>query len=177
MKVQVGGAHVYTLAGASLITGMPLASGGHYLFDRSVPFYPIVVHGVIPFAGQPLNLSVDYETDVLLAAESGAVPAFEWMYADNAAFKDTDYDYYSVHYGEWLAKAAELCKRFEPLEDCRRAKIVSHVRRGGTAKTVFDNGAAVAVNFGGVPAAVDGKTVPAKDFIVYAAGGGGRTHG
>lgn len=143
----VNGGNLYTLSHAALTEGIPTVSGNNYLFSGSVPFIQIVLHGIVPYAGEPLNLSDDYETAVLQIMETGTIPSFSWIYAENSALKDTNCNYYSMNYSSWLEKAGAVYREFYKLADCQGAGIIGHKKENGLAVTTYDNGITVYVNY------------------------------
>lgn len=60
---------------------MPLtpsvAGSGAYV---SVPFVPLVLHGIVDYAGEPINTETNLEETLLRSVEYGACPHFEWNY-------------------------------------------------------------------------------------------------
>jgi hypothetical protein len=149
IKLSVAGANSYTLEYSDIVNNMPAASGNNYLFDRTIPFYQIAIHGVLNYSGEPINLSSDYEYDVLKSIETGSIPSFKWMYADNYALKDTKSNYYGLNYAPWVEQAATLYKQAdEALGDCQNATIREHNQLGeGLYETVYSNDKRIYVNY------------------------------
>jgi len=167
-KIQVDGANAYTLANASFVTGVPLNSGNHYLFDRTVPFYQAVLHGAVPYSSTPLNLSGDFERSCLKCIEYGASPYFKWIYADNIELKETDYNIYNVNYALWFEDAIEAYKDInDALSDCQNEVIVSHNEISKNLyKTTYSNGNCIYVNYGDEVIEAEGQTIMACDYVV-----------
>jgi hypothetical protein len=126
----------------------------------------MVLHGILPYTGEELNGSPDYEESVLRLAEYGAIPYFRWIYEKNLALKNTDYNYYSIHYENWIEKAASTYKQLqEVLEPCLGQTIERHdVQSGSVAVTTYDNGYRVYVNYKDVPVKIDGLQLGPKRF-------------
>lgn len=55
-SAAVQGGNAYVLAYADRLFDIPVDCSGHLVYDDSVPFYQIVVHGSIPYTSQPGNL-------------------------------------------------------------------------------------------------------------------------
>jgi len=96
-KIAVNGGNVYAVNGVSLITNAPIRASNEYMCDQSIPFYQIVMHGLIPYTGPVLNTSSDYRKDILRLVESGSYPSFEWMYEMNDVLMDTYSNFYSIN--------------------------------------------------------------------------------
>ncbi len=166
-ELAVSGGNMYTWASASLIRDVSLTSSMDNLFDESVPFYQMVLHGYIPYFSEPLNQVSNYEVTVLKLIETGTNPSFLWMYKDNTVLKGTDYSsYYSVNYAYWIDKAAALYAELnEVLGDCVTSNIVSHDRPSEeVCRTIYDNGVCIYVNYGTEDATVDGVIVPTLGY-------------
>lgn len=165
--VLAQGANAYALPTASLITDIPLTSEHHYMCDESIPFYQMVVHGLVPVAGSPLNYSDDFEVDKLRLIETGSIPSFEFIYRDNYELKDTKYNIYGVNYKLWMEQATAVYKEMNSvLKDCQTAKIVRHETvADGVKCTTYDNGVSIVVNYTEKPVTYRGQSVAAKGYI------------
>lgn len=147
----------------------PLYSNGYRILDEEVPFYEMVIHGYISYAGEAINLSDDYETTLLKSIECGAGLYFEWIYEDNSLLKETDYDYlYSVYYGDWIDQAAEDYQKVASvLAGLEGQQIVQHeIIDENVRITTYEDGTEIIVNYGSNAAEVNGTTVGAMDFAV-----------
>ena len=138
----------------------------HYMCDRSIPFYQMVLHGVVPMAAEPMNYTGDFASDRLALIESGSIPSFEFIYRDNYELKDTRYNMYGVNYKLWLQQAAALYQEMNTaLKDCQAAKIVGHEQVAkGVNRTAFDNGVVLYVNYNEAPVSVGDIRIEAKGF-------------
>ena len=167
-SLSVNGGNFYALGGVEFVNESPLKSGSQYLTDESVPFYQIVLHGIIPYASEPLNMSADYETDALRLAETGTIPNFKWIYEDNMTLKNTGYNYYSVCYKSWIDRAAELYKGLnESLAGCQSAEIVKHeILPNGVRATTFSNNKTVYVNYNNESIFVSGTEIKGRSYLV-----------
>ncbi|MHB1483744.1 MAG: DUF5696 domain-containing protein [Saccharofermentanales bacterium] len=171
-KLSVSGANAYTLEGASFVNNIPVSSNENYLFDYSIPFYQIVLHGIIPYSGEPVNLSSDYDTNVLKLIETGTIPAFQWMYADNSVLKYTDANYYGTNYALWIDQAVDLYNEVNTaLADCQTSSITRHnVLAKGLYMTEYSNGFRVYVNYNDNPADYMDIHIDARAYKVVKGG-------
>lgn len=162
-------ANAYVWGYADELFNVPLYSNRYMIIDAEVPFYEMVIHGYIPYAGSAFNLADDYETAVLKSVESGAGLNFKWIYADNSVVKETDFDYlYSVNYGAWIDRAVETYQRVNgEMGYLSGAEMVSHeIVRKDVIKVTYADGSVVYVNYTSEAVTVDGIQVGARDFAV-----------
>lgn len=152
---------------------LPFYSNGYRILDREVPFYGMVLHGYMPYAGEALNLCDDYETAVLKSVENGAGLHFKWIYASNSVLKDTDYDeLYSVNYEAWVDTACETWLRMNrELGGLRNLVILDHAyMTEDVVRVTYEDGTRVYVNYGNKAATVDGTLVEPRDYTVAPGG-------
>lgn len=168
-KLLGDNANAYVWGYVSDLINAPQYSNHYRIIDEEIPFYEMVLHGYISYAGEVANLADDYNTAVLKSAESGAGLYFKWIYADNSALKDTEYDYlYSVNYEAWLETSAVSYERMNRemgyLSGC---EILSHeILRDNVVKVTYEDGSRVYVNYTQEEVRVDGIRIPARDYVV-----------
>lgn len=173
-NIMVTSGNAYTLPYAKQIVNMPLSDTHYIIEDQSVPFYQMVVHGLINYSGDPINLAPnqDMQFHLLKDLEFGAYPHFEWFYQGSDQVLLTKYDsIYSGNYKSWLGDAESMYKKVDKVyANIQNQSMISHVQlQNGVFKTTYANGAYVIVNYNSDPVTVDGQTIGAKNF---AAGGG-----
>lgn len=170
-KVLGDNANAYMLGMVTDIINVPLESNRNPIIDDIVPFYEIVLHGYVEFAGDCLNLSDDYTTSLLKSVESGAGLYFRWIYEDNSVLKETDFDdLYSVNYEAWIEQAAKDYREVnEALGVVQGETIVDHsILSEGVVRVTYEKGTQILVNYTRKPVTVDGVTVAARSFAVVA---------
>ena len=69
-NVIIDGGNAFTLPYVDSIVNAPLWDSGFKITDESVPFYQIVVHGFVDYAGEPINLAQDTRTAKLRSIET-----------------------------------------------------------------------------------------------------------
>lgn len=166
--VAVNGGNAYAIKGVSLINDIPMKSSNEYFCDETVPFYQMVVHGIISYTSTPLNMSSDYTTDALRLIETGTIPTFEWIFENNKILIDTQNDYYSINYNAWIEKAISIYQTFnDALSDCQNETIVEHrIIRKGLNSTKYSNGNVVFVNYNNNPELINSITINPKSYMV-----------
>lgn len=169
-RLMVDGGFAYTLPYVSHILNIPLASSQYMIFDETVPFYPIVLHGFVNYAGEPANLADNYRRNLLKTIETGAVPYFKWSYAEPQAVKQTRYDHlYALHYQDWFSEAVEFYHRAgEVLEPVQGQRIIGHRQvEKDVYETTYENGFKVVVNYKKVPVQVGGITIGGESYRLF----------
>lgn len=165
----IAGGNAYSFPYASHVLHAPDRSSGFNLADESVPFYQMVLHGYIEYAGQPVNVANDQSvrTNLLKSLEYGASVYFQWFYAPPSAIKNTEFDrLYSSSYEGWLNEAVAMYgEANDVLKDVRASRMTGHEKLAeGVFRTSYGNGTSIIVNYNEVPYAADGVTVKAESF-------------
>lgn len=175
-NLLITGGNAYALPYAQHAVNVPMEGSNYNIVDEVIPFYQMVVHGYIDYAGSPINLhdEQDVRLHLLRAAEYGAAPHFLWSYESSSNLKFTAYDtMFSTEYTNWLNDAADMyAKLNEAIGGLRSQKIDDHIKhREGVVETRYENGTSVYVNYTDKPVTVGGVTIDALNFTV---GGDGK---
>lgn len=141
-------ANAYALPFVDHITNTPLSSSGFDLFDEDIPFYQLVLHGVIPYSTQAINGSADSDRLFLLALATGSNLHYDMIHEEISELKDTEFDvYYYAHYAYWLDTAAQQQKLAEKiLSGVSDQAITGYERDGDVITTTYENGAVTVIN-------------------------------
>lgn len=159
----------YALTSSNLITEMDLNGGAYSIFDLSVPFYQIALHGLVEYTGAPVNLSGDHTQQLLKAAEYGAGLNFSLMHEQARVLQDSFYSgYFGSNFNEWGDTAIKMATDYQQaMKGLGNKAIVSHERvNTDVAVTTYENGACVYVNYGEKPYTLNGVTVAARSYTV-----------
>ncbi|MBR6359198.1 MAG: hypothetical protein IKS11_06060 [Lachnospiraceae bacterium] len=168
-KIIADNANAYMFGYAADIINVPLDSNRSRIISEAVPFYEMVLHGYVDFAGDCLNMTDDYNTTLLKSIESGAGLYFKWIYSDNSVLKETDFDsLYSVNYKSWIDRATKdygtVNRVLGPL---RGQTIVKHeIVSKKVVRVTYEKGTQILVNYSKENVTVDGQTVNAGSFAV-----------
>lgn len=166
-------ANAYTWGYVDELINVPLASNDYRIIDEEIPFYEMVVHGYMQYAGEAFNLADDYTTIFLKSVESGAGVNFKWIYESNSLLKETDYDeLYSVNYESWFEQAVQTYEQMnQDLGYLQNQRIVSHESVGeAVVKITYEDDSIVYVNYSDTDVLVDGNTVKAENYAVKRGG-------
>lgn len=168
-KVLVTGGNAYALPYASMIVEMPLENSFYRIATDRVPFMQMVLHGYVPYAGLPMNLSSNDVKEFLKMLEYGALPHYEWIYADSSAMRRSRYnELFSGNYKSWIDRAAEIYKEMKEIyKDIYDKAMISHERLGqGVYKTTYENGVSIIVNYNDTDFYMSGVSVKGNNYLV-----------
>ncbi|MDN4070140.1 DUF5696 domain-containing protein [Paenibacillus vini] len=173
--LMVADASAYSWPYAKHVIDVPASSSRFSLSDEEIPFYQMVVHGFIDYAGEALNLGDQQEVrrQMLSSVELGTSPHFLWSYEPSSTLKFTRFDYmYSTEYQAWYDEAVSYYKEVnEVLGPLRNVPIAEHIRhREGVVEVRYEGGASVIINYTDQAVTINGVRVDAQHF---AAGGDG----
>lgn len=128
-NIMVDGGNAYSFKYASHILNAPIDSSHHTYASEMVPFFGMVLHGFINFAGSPTNMAGDINYEILKMIESGSAPYFTLSYQNLDELKD-DWrlsKYYSVSYEIWFEDLVERYKQInEALGGLQTSLIDNH---------------------------------------------------
>jgi len=170
-EMMVNGGNAYALPYADHVVNAPLASNQFNLVNESVPFYQMVLHGFLDYAGTPYNFAdeQDVRRNVLRSLETGSNVYYSWITNDPSLLKDTEYSYlYANYYEHWFDEAVQAYHEVNAvLKQVRGQHIVKHERLAeGVYKTEYEQGLQIVVNYGEKSVTVDGVTVEAGGYVV-----------
>ncbi len=154
----------YMLKNIDSVVNVPLESkaseSGAYV---SVPFIQLILHGIVDYAGEAVNTSINHEELLLKCIEYGACPHYEWNYEPINSSTEGDIFYYD----NTINSAAEFySKANEALNDLRDARMTDHYEiDDGVFCTEYDTGSMIYVNYTDSDYTVLGAVVEARSFI------------
>ncbi len=161
--MAVGG-NFYMLKNVNSVINVPIKStasqSGAYF---SVPFVQLVLHGIVDYAGEPVNTGINLEEIMLKSIEYGACPHFEWNYEPIVGKTENDIFYYD----NTINSAAEYYKHSnEVLNDLRDARMTDHYEvDDGIFCTEYDTGTMIYVNYTDNDYSVLGVVVKARSYL------------
>ncbi len=158
------GGNFYMLKNIGTVIDIPLkataSQSGAYF---TVPFVQLILHGIVDYAGNPINTEVNLEETLLKNIEFGACPHFEWNYEPITDHIDTDIFYYDNTINaaaEYYAQANEV------LNDLRDARMTDHYEvDDGVFCTEYDTGSMIYVNYTDNDYSILGVVVEARNFL------------
>lgn len=168
--VLADGGNAWILPMAAGILDAPVRSSGFDLESESVPFYQVVLQGLLALATPPLNRDADPHWLFLRAVETGMSPAYSLFIRNPYALKDTRYNgLYGSDFAAWAGEAAQTAATLQALFDgAAPGRILDHRKIAANVYgTDFENGWSVLVNYGSEPFRIGERTVAARDFLAF----------
>lgn len=159
----------YILPHADAVTDMTLRGTQYSIIDENVPFYQMAIHGTVEYTGSPINLSADWQTELLECAEYGAGLNFTFMHEDAKMLQETYHaSYYGAHYASWEDEAKAIIADYQAqMAGLNAQEMVDHqILARDVVVTTYANGAKVYVNYTYAAYEAEGVTVPARSYIV-----------
>jgi hypothetical protein len=155
---------------ADIVTSMPVSDQAFNVTDVSVPFYQIALHGLIPFAGRPINLAEDYSYHLLRSVESGASLFFSFMDVPAADLNVSRYRrYFANEFARWANIANDFYQRHaSDFGHLYNQLIIDHQILGqGVSVTVYEDNTRVYVNTSAADFITEtGVEIAARRYVV-----------
>lgn len=148
-KVFIQGGNMY-VGYVDKIISAPLESSNYSVIDEDVPFYQIVLHGLIPYTGPVANLRYNPRIQFLKQVEYGALPLFELTYEKTVLLRRTNYNkLFSSYYIDWMD---EVVKEYHEINEnmgyLQNQFIQDHQKlTHGVYQTIYEDGTRVIVNY------------------------------
>ena len=160
--------NAYILPYVSGVLNVPLESSQLISEDEDVPFFQMVISGMLPYAGQAENLSLNSSRSILKSMEYGAAPYAAFITKDDALLNHTEWqtEFYSV---SDTSRLSDFSKRVQAADEIRgkilNQRITSHQKLSEDLYcTAYENGYRVYVNYDDENVKLDGINIPAKGF-------------
>jgi len=174
-NVMLENANMYAVPYGDYIYNAPFYSSGFDITDETVPFYSMVLHGLVSFSSPPINLTGNVEYSVLKCIELGASPAFVITGNETSILKTTEYSYlYSTSNDFWLDQVLGIYNEVrDVLEGLSDRLIVEHRKLSDKVyETVYENGTSIIVNYGSKDFYLHNDVIKAKYYLVIEGGRG-----
>lgn len=172
-KISIYKGNEYAIPYADTVVDMKLSNDQYGIEDYSIPFFSIVLHGLVDYTGQAINLSNDYQTTILQSAEAGAGLFFTFMDAETAQVQETKYTFlYGAEYDLWKDQAMQIYEQYnKDFGNVFNQYIVDHKYiADGVAMTQYEDGTKVYVNYNYNDCTADGVNVAARSYLVQKGG-------
>ena len=167
LTLLADGANAYALPYVDYLTDVPLSSSNFDGFDYDIPFYELVIHGLIPYTTKAINASADASDLIMLALATATPVHYDMMYNDPNEFTDSDYEtlFYS-NYNGWLEPSADAHKIMtDALSGVMNQKITDYqLPDANTIKTVYEDGTEVTVDLKNYTMTVNGTEYRLADY-------------
>ncbi len=171
--VMVYTGNVYAVPYADTVLDMNISGKQYGIINYPVPFYTMVLHGLVNYTGPAMNLAPDYETSWLKSIETGAGLYFTFVDAASSELQETDYTYlFGSDYSLWKDDALAMYAEYNAaLGHVFNQFITGHrYLANGVTETVYEDGTRVYVNYNYTDYSADGITVAARGYTVKKGG-------
>lgn len=169
--LMVSGGNAYALGYADDLLNIPLNGNSYLILDEEVPFYEMVIHGCINYAGTAINTdaSFNYQDTLLSLIETGASPHFTFTWEDSSEMKYTGLNrFYSTTFDTWKEIATSLYQEVnQVLSKVEGSFILEHKRLdSGVVKMTYSNGTVIYINRQASAAQADGILLDAGSYKI-----------
>lgn len=166
-ELLVQGGNAYSFGYTTEIVDAPITGSKFMLVDEIVPFYGMVIHGYINYAGDELNLTQSTNrTELLLdVIENGSCLRYVLSHEKSDSLKYSGLNsMYSVQYDLYVEEIEAFYKELSnALQDVMNVPIVEHeILEQDVRKVTYENGVVIYINRGSEDVSVDGILVPAN---------------
>lgn len=169
-QAAVSGGNAYVLQSATRLFDIPMNDNGYFVTTRSVPFFQMVVHGLIPYSStQPGNLFHDFSKQKLKWVEYGYMPYFALTYQKPSVLRNTRYNHlFSSYHEDWVDTIAEVYEEFnERLGHLWSQQILEHEQLMDDVYAVtYEDGTKIFINYRTTPVQIGNHSIDPVDFLV-----------
>lgn len=174
-RLSMGDAvNAYAYPWIGYIAQLPSASSLWDIYDASVPFVQMVLHGYRGYSIEYLNVSdISREQMLLRILETGSDPAFLWIAETDDQLLDTDYQsLYSLSYEQWVDVASSLYLEASAVLAPLSGQVIKEHEwlTPEVACVTYEDGTRILINYGCAPYQDGTVDIPATDYLVIAGG-------
>lgn len=163
--------NAYVLQFADSLFNVPLTSSAVDMEYMRIPFYQMIVHGLLPYCGISVNLSKDPALHYLQSVEYGASVSATCITRENSLLTNTDYEsvYYSLNDAEQTEQLVSMYKSsIACLEKVKNAGITGYEKLSENFYcTSYDNGVKILVNYSETEKTAYGQRVGTMGFAIF----------
>lgn len=161
--------NVYAIPYATEIFGVPTTSSVQDLLDEEVPFYNMVISGLVRAAATPFNNTAVGEDSFLKALETGSMVAYTWIYEDAVLVKNTDLSFLSEsNYRSYMEEAVKQYQVTEEIaKEAGNGTIRSHEKVAeGVYCLTYETGLKVYVNYNETEYETEDGSIAPKSWLI-----------
>ena len=166
VMTDVGNA--YVLKNASHILNMPLSDSAFPSESFHVPFYQLVLHGSVNYAGEAMNMARNQEKEKFSSLLGGADPYYSCVTDKRALEELNRYQRrYPVSFEAVYGEILDFWKEHQKLYALRAGKQVTDFKILAEGLYLVEYGeASVIFNEAETMTEWNGQTVPARDYVI-----------
>jgi hypothetical protein len=169
--LMVTGGNIYSLRYCEHLINMPLAHNVFYVVDEEIPFYQMIIHGRISYAGSPINLSDAFDEDqiVLRLVEYGASPHFAFTHNSASEMRYTGLNVkYSTRYLNWNEMATRIYHSVnDALSPVSGMEMQKHeILPDGLRRITYSGGVQIIINRSNEERVLNGEIISPVSYVV-----------
>lgn len=161
-------ANIYALPYANMISSIPTKSSQYDMFTWDIPFYQIVLHGLIDYSSNPVNLSGEQEYSVLKCIEYGSAVRFDLICRNkDILFKTSENHLFASDVNSRISDIIDLEKEISEFYKANSgSSITAHYElQEDVFCTVYSNGNASIVNYSSKEIEINGVGIKAGGYL------------
>lgn len=146
----VYGGNAYAFKHVERIMEIAVGSTGYGFTDRSIPFFQMVVHGLIAYSGGHFNLFYDEVKQKLKAIEYGVMPSFRLTWSESRKMVHTGHnELFSSEFDKWKSDVVRVYNEFNTRLIGLHSQIMLHHEQINdyVVRIRYEKGATVYVNY------------------------------
>ena len=159
------------LANANMIFNISNSTTKMNVFDRTIPFYQLVISGIIPYTESEINLNENSRYGLLYCLRSGSAPHYiVGANMDSDPLQNTEYEHIvSSKYDDWKEQIVKVFNEYaKTVEEIGSTRIVDYKHLADeVTETVYESGVSVVVNTSDKTYLHNGQTVNSGSYLVY----------
>lgn len=166
--------YAFSVGHVDYMYGFPIDSNYDLIVSEQVPFYPIVLHGLIGYSSKAANLRTDPQTQFLRNIEYGTLPYFTLTARDVRELRRTNYS--PLISGEYSLLKQEILREYQDFVATGKGVwnqlIEDHSKLAeGVYQTSYGNGTRIVVNYNELPYQGGSFEVKGMSYLVLKGGG------
>ena len=168
-KLQLSAANAYAFPYADTITDVPLYTSGYLIETCQVPFYSMVMHGLVYMSSGDINGYLDPEHGLLRALEAGVGLKYTFGWENVSELSDTAISEYGyIEADRWLTHAAQQYQQLHQfLSAVSNRTMTAHTLISKDVRySEFDNGMGVYVNYSNQDVTYGDLVIPANGYVL-----------
>lgn len=162
-------ANLYAAMLSDSVVEIPNGSSDDYSFTYDIPFYAMVMKGLVPIYGESVNTTPDATLALLHAIEGGTGLGYTVVNSwNNSLINSHNMSFYNCAFSDLKEEIAENSLIIaDYLKKLNGSEIKSHtVLSSGLRETVFENGVAAYVNYSDTAIKTPHGEVAAHNYLV-----------
>jgi hypothetical protein len=165
--------YAFTVGHVDYMLEFPTDSNYDLIVSEQVPFYPIVLHGLIGYSSHAGNLRTDPQTQFLRNIEYGTLPYFTLTAGDVRDLRRTNYA--SLISGQYKLLKQEILMEYQDFKATGKGvwnQLIAGHRKlaDGVYETSYGNGTRILVNYNELAFQGSGYEVKGMSYLVLKGG-------